>query len=499
MARQDTLFFLLIVIIFAVQACQPQQSETCTADGCANIDKSCALDPPPMANYVLLADGTAIRDALGRRVLLRGVNASGRAKVPPFAPFEFDANSYDAALAAYLDRAQAWGIDVIRAPFTWEAVEPSRGTDSADYLARYDALIDAAWARRIWTVIDFHQDVYTRAFCGDGFPIWTLPPVDADGKPWPAPHDDCPGWYQQYFDTTSPAAAAFDRFWGSEGTVRQDYRALWTRMATRYIDRPGVIAFEIINEPMAGSAQMGAWEANTLSPFYTEMTGLLQSIAPTMLVAIDTSPLDGMTFSTNLAKPALSGVVFAPHWYDPAVYTSGAFDLAAPATAVAAWKTVGDAWNVPTWIGETGYPHDRDQAAQAASALYDALDANGVHATWWDYSVAKTSWNSETLSLVDGDGNEFAAIVDAVARPYPRAIAGDDATWSWSLVSRQFKLTWSATAGGQSEISLPTRAFPRGWTVQVTGDACASPAYGQRGLFVRAGGAGTVSVVVTAK
>ncbi len=88
MARQDTLFFLLIVIIFAVQACQPQQSETCTADGCANIDKSCALDPPPMANYVLLADGTAIRDALGRRVLLRGVNASGRAKMPPFAPFD---------------------------------------------------------------------------------------------------------------------------------------------------------------------------------------------------------------------------------------------------------------------------------------------------------------------------------------------------------------------------------------------------------------------------
>jgi endoglycosylceramidase len=480
-------------------ACQPHEVELCTAPGCADIDRSCALDPPPMASDRLRADGTALRDALGRRVLLRGVNASGRAKMPPFAPFEYEPGLYPLALASYLDRAQSWGIDVIRAPFTWEAVEPGRGTDDEAFLARYDALIDAAWARRIWTVVDFHQDVYTRAFCGDGFPIWTLPPTDPDGKPWPAPHDDCPGWFQQYFSDTSAPSYAFDRFWHSEGTVRQDFRALWTRMATRYANRPGVIAFEVINEPMSGSADLAQWEKDTLSPFYDEMTTLLHANAPETLVALDTSPLDALAFSANLAKPASGGVLFAPHWYDPGVYTSGGFDLAAPATAVAAWKAFGDAWNVPTWIGETGYPHDHKNAAAGAAALYDALDAQGVHVAWWEYSVGKTAWNAEALSLVDADGHEYTDIVDAVARPYPRAVAGDDAKWGWNAAQKVFTLAYQAKATGLTEIALPPRAFPKGWQVTVTGDACASPVYDRRGLLVRSASAGAVKVVVTAK
>ena len=497
-AKRNGLISLALWLLM-LAACSPQQGETCVATGCADIDKACALAPPPMAHYRLLADGTALRDALNRRVLLRGVNASGRAKMPPFAPFEFENGKYDAALASYLDRAQSWGIDVIRAPFTWEAVEPSRGTDSEEFLARYDALIDAAWARRIWTVIDFHQDVYARAFCGDGFPIWTLPPVDKDGKPWPVPHDDCPGWFQQYFSDTSAPSYAFDLFWQNQGTVRQDFRALWTRMANRYANRPGVIAFEVINEPMSGSVDLSQWEHDTLSPFYDEMTTLLRGIAPDTLVALDTSPLDALSFSTNLGQPLSGGVLLAPHWYDPGVYTSGSFDLAAPATAVAAWKAVGDAWNVPTWIGETGYPHDRENAAAGAGALYDALDAAGVHVTWWEYSVAKTAWNAEALSLVDSDGKEYADIVTAIARPYPRAIAGDAAKWTWNAAQRSFSLTYQAAANGLSEVALPAHAFPQGWKVAVTGDACASPAFDQRGLFVRAATSGEVKVVVTAK
>lgn len=489
----------LLGLLLVLAACQPGQAETCTAAGCADIDHACALDPPPMSHYRLLTAGNSLRDALSRRVLLRGVNASGGAKMPPFAPFDYEAGKYDAALAAYLDRAQAWGIDVIRAPFTWEAVEPNRGADDEEFLKRYDALIDAAWARRIWTVVDFHQDVYARAFCGDGFPIWTLPPVDASGKPWPAPHDDCPAWFQQYFSAGTPPMDAFERFWNSEGTVRQDFRALWTRLAKRYKDRAGVIAFEIINEPMTAQADLGGWEKTTLSPFYEEMTTLLHGIAPDTLVALDGAPLDALTFTTGLTKPQQSGVIFAPHWYDSGVYTGTAFDLAAPATAVAKWKAVGDDWQVPTWIGETGYPHDRKEAPAAAEALYQALDAAGAHAAWWEYGVSKTVWNNEALSLVDADGKEYAAIVDAVARPYPRAVAGDAPAWSWDVGKKVFALNYTATAGGITEIVLPTRAFPAGWKVAVTGDACAAPAYDQTGLFVKAASAGAVQVVATGK
>ena len=58
--------------------------------------------------------------------------------------------------------------------------------DDEAFLARYDALLDGAWARGMYTIVDFHQDVYAETFCGDGFPAWTIP------DPKPAPHHDCP-------------------------------------------------------------------------------------------------------------------------------------------------------------------------------------------------------------------------------------------------------------------------------------------------------------------
>src|SRR5579871_341231 len=78
---------------------------------------TCSITPPVLASSQLVAKGTELRDALGRVVFLRGVDAGGRSKFAPFVPFDFSANGFDAALAAYLDRAASWGIDVLRVPF----------------------------------------------------------------------------------------------------------------------------------------------------------------------------------------------------------------------------------------------------------------------------------------------------------------------------------------------------------------------------------------------
>src|SRR3989442_8313461 len=77
--------------------------------------RTCAVAPPAPSDARLRTDGTRFRDALGRTVALRGVNAGGRSKFAPFAPFDFDPGSpesYAKALAQYMDRAASWGIDV---------------------------------------------------------------------------------------------------------------------------------------------------------------------------------------------------------------------------------------------------------------------------------------------------------------------------------------------------------------------------------------------------
>ena len=71
-----------------------------------------------------------------------------------------------------MDRAASWGIDAMRVPgFTWARSRSVPGTDDPVWLAHYDAIIDAAWARRFAGVVDFHQErVRGKIFCGDGFP-----------------------------------------------------------------------------------------------------------------------------------------------------------------------------------------------------------------------------------------------------------------------------------------------------------------------------------------
>jgi endoglycosylceramidase len=420
----------------------------------------CAIALP--ARGVLHADGTRLADAMNRTIALRGVSAGGRAKFAPYAPFEFDPatpGDYDAKLAAYLDRAASWGIDALRVTYAWQAAEPTEGAPDAAYQARFDALLDAAAARGLWTIVDFHQDVYAEPYCGDGFPAWTLT------NP-PAPHHDCAAWSNEYTGDTD-VMAAFDAFWSDAGGVQTQYRAMWSALATRETSRAGVIAFEPINEPSEGTAVRATWETATLAPFYASMAAELRAIGP-QLVFVDTTGLEGSLGSTSLPDPNADGVVLAPHSYDPRAAFGGP-----PSPDVAArlmpWAALGAQWNVPVVIGEMGIPIDNPFAAVHLRRNLAALDTLAIAgAAWWEYSVSADLWNAEHFSIVNPDGSETPLVAE-LARPYPRAVAGTDAASSWDPDARRFTITYTPSAGGApTELAEPSRQV---WKIGAIG-AC---------------------------
>ena len=450
---------------------------------------TCSLTRPALADLRLHAEGTALRDALGRVVVLRGVNAGGRSKLPPFAPFDFGGGGYDAALGAYLDRAASWGINTLRVPFTWEAVEPIEGVDDEAFLKRYDALLDAAWERGMFTIIDFHQDIYAAVLCGDGFPAWTLP------GPHPAPHHDCPMWGTRYL-TDPDVRAAFDAFWAEGSKSRAAYEKLWDRMATRYRDRPGVIGFEPFNEPAPGTADPDVWEATTLTTFYTGVTARIRAIAPSSLVFLDAAGVDSVLVATQIARPQGEGIVFAPHYYQPAALNGSTPDPGTVHSAVQRWANVGTKWKVPVLLGEFGATNSTPGATGYLAAHFDALDALGMSGTEWEYSVSPELWNGEDLSLVAGGGQENP-LAAAILRPFPRAVAGDGVVFSYQAASHTMDLRFAPAASGVTEIAIPERAYPSGYAVTITGGCFDRSLAGT--LLVRADvGAGSVEVKVTA-
>lgn len=420
----------------------------------------CAIAIPELGQWRLDTEGTQIKDVLGRTVFLRGINAGGRSKLAPYMPFDFGAADFDAALGRYLDRAQSLGFSVLRVPFSWAAVEPVAGMDDEVFLGRYDALLDAAWQRRMYTIIDFHQDIYSERLCGDGFPDWTIP------EPKPAAESNCADWFVRY-SKNEDVRSAFDRLWADSNGTRTALEALWDRMVARYWEKPGVIGFEVINEPHPGHAEPKTWESTVLTDFYSSMTERIHQKAPLALVFFDASGLDAIGATTSMNKPAGDRLVFAPHWYDPAALFGGTPSPANAQTGLAKWADQGREWNVPVLLGESGVRRRLVGDGEFVLGLIDAVEDNQLHFTYWEYSDAKDEWNEEDLSIVGTDGAEEEVMITHLVRPHPRAIPGDVVDYDFNVEARAFSVGYDVTRdGGVAEIAVSERAYPSGYRVE---------------------------------
>ncbi len=417
------------------------------------------LEPPRLPTGRLTADGPRLLDALGRQVLLRGANAGGRSKLPPFLPFELEGDeTLSPTLDRFMDQLASWGLNVLRLPFSWEALEPERGRFDDRWLGRYTALVDAAWARGMRAVVDFHQDVFAAPFSGDGFPRWAVPKEHRD-----RPREDTADghWFLQYLTPGSPVNAAFDRFWANEDGLLDAFLAMWRHMAGHLADHPGVAGFEVVNEPGWGSCPQPRFEAEVLPGVVARVGRAVRSLAPGVLVVCGGPGTGALTGTSWAEHPGIPGYVFAPHTYQASVIVGGPLaDEGAVAAGVRSLAGAGERMGCPVLFGELGAAHHSPDARRFLRAAYAALDAVHAHATVWEVSWSDELWNEENLSLTEADGRE-RDLVEEVVRPYPRAVAGTLRAFSWDPEARVFTLEVDDAGEAVSEVWLPTRHLGR--------------------------------------
>jgi endoglycosylceramidase len=410
----------------------------------------------------LHVEGKHFVDDAGRVVILRGVNLSGEAKIPPFLHH---------AGPRELDRVASFGMNVVRVVFIWEAFEPLPGQYNDAYLASLRELAIEAAARGIYTIIDIHQDGFSRHAsrgAGDGFPQWAVSHRGSASRPDNS--SKCANW-PLLMATDRTTHRSFDDFFCDKHGVRTRFLQMVDRLSSFFSTVPGVIGYDLLNEPWGD-------EERDLAPLYGDMAQIIQSRHPAAILFVEGHVTTNCGMRTKLPRPSFCGFAYAPHYYKPlAIALGGWRGTCLPIDrALAHIDRQADAWNCPLFVGEFGIAAENKNAGAFVSAIYDRLDAALASGAQWNLSpgwdpVRKDGWNGEDFSILDGTGRPRP---NFRPRPYPRATAGiptrfvfrdEDARSNGRILS----FAWDHRPElGATEIALPDGLFRPGTRVETS-------------------------------
>jgi len=212
-------------------------------------------------------------------------------------------------------------------------------------------------------------------------------------------------------------------------------------------------------------------------------------------------------------------IVYKPHWYDDIHWVTKSYHffpnalvgndkltgkpvMGLPATVQASFidqmrriKELGNGLcgGVPTVIGEIGICYDMNKKEAYRTGdfgahvkewdrLFKALDANLLSYNLWTYDAFNDNkygdhWNLEDFSIYGLDQRKDPSDIDsggralqAVVRPYPRAVAGELIRFSFDIKRRvfEFEFRHDPAIGKPTELFIPDYQYPQGYEVKLS-------------------------------
>lgn len=441
----------LVSLLLVAGACTDDGGDGDRADDAATTTTSAEAGPSTPAGALpeltpirvaRLGDRPAFVDGSGREVLLRGANFNALGDYhqadPAFPPTRPPTD-------ADWDAMAATGFGVVRLLVSWSALEPVRGQIDLAYVERIRQAVDAAAARRIYTVIDMHQDAWGKFIAtppGTVCPEGTEPAIGWDGAPqWATliegPETTCrpPG----YREGAPAVAAAFTAFYENRDGIRDAFAATWHRLVAALGDTPAIAGYDLLNEPNL------VLEATASSQRYTELlratlaevrAGEAEAGVAPRVVFIEPIVLFPLPGSLPEHPLSMDGqLAFAPHNYAEVITdiltVEQTFDIQVGTAADRGW---------PLWIGEHGvFAMDEETRAvnRRFAAAQDAALVGGAQWQWrqWCGDPHAIGVPGRAVTEVQVQLNDVACpadvatganddLVRVAGRAYPRVAPG---------------------------------------------------------------------------
>jgi endoglycosylceramidase len=445
--------------------------------------------------------GRFITDARGRVVTLHGANMVNKLAASGYAPDGVGFGKDDARFLA------ANGFFVIRLGIIWKGLEPQPGVYDDAYLSRIMRTYKVLHKQGIAVLLDFHQDMYNERFQGEGAPDWAILGQAATENPAPQ------AGFPYNYVLQDAVNQAYDAFWANTqvpGTGRgvQDlYAAAWAHVAKHFRGKPGILGYNLFNEPWMGTplqqcALAGGgtapdacgipqFESTTLTDFHRRVTRAIRSVDTRTMVffaPIVTFDFGGVTGVGKVNKRA--GFAFNAYCGQttPAIAALLPFLQGKPCSfsanlslthALEESRRNGDA----LFMTEFGATDDLTTFLD----YRDAANTNMISWTYWAYCGCGDPTGSippdlEGLVLdpskpPTGDNVKLAKLM-ALAEPYATLVSGTPRKWAFNGVSRTLRFVYRTKPAGAGErfaaesitkLSVPAIQYPTGYRVRVSG------------------------------
>jgi endoglycosylceramidase len=452
--------------------------------------------------------GRWLTDAHGRVLLIHGINVSMKGTLAHSQSYKFGAD--DAAFLA------TNGFNAVRLTVERYNIEPTAGHFDPAYLAFIRRTVKLLHSYGVMTLIDFHQDEFGPVFNDNGYPAW----MTSTGG---LPNLSQVGFPLQYL--LNPAVNhAFDNLWNNgndnrgESMWADDAEILGTAAAA-LARTPGVLGYDVINEPWPGTQYPSCFvvlvgcpgfDAGKFSSYYAAMDKAIRAEDATHLVFIE--PLVSFNYGIPTSVTPPSGdrrIGFSFHDY-PVCSAAGDAGLGLPVgtacgveSKLAINNAVAYATQQSTALLETEFGATTQPAAIRQSAA--AYDAAMVPWMFWSYQEVAGLGSGGVFTTPPARTPNRAALT-SLARPYPQLVSGIPAGYGYSPNTHVFTASYSTQrARGKgsfgtnavSQFSIPRLAYPQGYVASVTGGQVVSGANSPLLLITADAGARRVTVEVT--
>lgn len=421
------------------------------------------------------------KDENNRTMIYHGVNVV--VKLPPYLPITDKFDPFISLSKEDIILMKKFGFNLVRLGVIWESVETSPGFFDRDHLKKVEEIINMLGSNGISVILDAHQDVFSRLFCGEGVPVFyakdltvnkqcdsnlierffkfvsvCLPlstfnwEYDENGLPMV---ENCRHSFMAAHQSPE-LTSVYQSFYDNENGIIDKFIEFWKVMTLTFKDNKYIIGYDIWNEPWPGSlwaTPSNLWPGHASKkqaiPFYKKVDAAIRTIKPDYISLFepipfpDTVPLfGGHTFKSFDEMPAgkdkLQYQALNLHAYccqaGPTICKTGEplleykdFCNSFHERKIQAHTDEAKSHGVPLIITEFGACSSSQACFEEMKSLTEATEKHFVSWAYWmykPYGDHTTSAYEHSEGMFQDDGTAQAVKEKALTRSYIQAYQG---------------------------------------------------------------------------